>query len=237
MTDQYLHNIPEMTAARLAEIQRDPQVLTEYAMAYFDEVMNQPDLDPELAKDARGRKYSGVFGGLAPRTQAAHRPGLRGALHPSATSFDERLGRIRWCAADRPRTRAQASDMAMKAKVWEYTLHKEDFALGVNKAIVQTLQRDATVHLVEETLRPMTLTKQQVKDFAAAVLRPELGHGNIGDEISRATSEELGLTAVNFESTVRLQPAALGQGRGLPAPRPSCAPSSSSRRATPVCSG
>ena len=196
LTDEYLHNIPKMASDRLAEITRDPQVLTEYAMTYFDEVLNQPDLDPEVAAEARDemRKYSED---ARQELKQLIGQGFRVPYIPSATSFDERLGRN--SMAPLIGHGIPKPDMA-KAKVWEFTPHKEDFALGINKAVVQTLQRDATIHLVETTLRPMTLTRAQVQEFATAVLKPELGHGNIPDELSRIANEQLGLTKVNFES-------------------------------------
>jgi hypothetical protein len=196
LTDEYLRNIPQMTEKRLAEISSNPEVLTEYAMAYFHEIMNQPDLDPELAEEARdeARQYSED---ARQELKQLIGQGLRVPYIPSAVSFDERLGRN--SMAPLIGHGIPTPDLA-KAKVWDYTPHKEDFALGINKAVVQALQRDATIHLVEDTLRPMTLTKAQVQEFATAVLKPEAGEGNIADELSKIAAEKLGLTKVNFES-------------------------------------
>ena len=190
-TDKYLRNVPKMTADRLKQLRSNPDHIRELAMAKFHEIMNQPDLDPEIAELAQGEMEQY-------RTDAHEElkqligEGLEIQYIPSATSFDERLGRD--SMAPLIGHGIPKPDMA-KERIWDLTPHKDDFALGINKAVVQALQRDSTIDFAEHYLKPMALTNKQVDDFLLVFKNPEraLRGGNLPHELQALTAEDLGL--------------------------------------------
>lgn len=190
-TDRYLRDLPHMTAKRLRAIREDPNVISELTMAHFAEIMRQPDLEPEVAADAADEMEEY-------RTTAKEElklligQGFKIAYIPTVTSFDERLGRD--SMAPLIGHGIPKPDMA-KEKVWDLTPHKDDFALGINKAVVQALQRDSTIYLAEHYLKPMALTQKNVDDFLWVFKKPEerLAGGNVVHEVQHLTAEDLGL--------------------------------------------
>lgn len=190
-TDKYLKNIPGMTARRLAKIREDPQVVTEIAMAHFAEIMKQPDLEPEVAKDAADEMQA-YRDDAKEELKLLIGQGFKVPYIPTATSFDERLGRDSMAplighGIPRP-------DIS-KEKLWNLTPHKDDFALGINKAVVQSLQRDSTIYLAEHYLKPMSLTQKAVNDFLWVFKQPEMraAGGNIPHELQDQMAKDLGL--------------------------------------------
>jgi hypothetical protein len=190
-TDRYLKTLPGMTAKRLAKIRENPDVVNELTMAHFHEIMNQPDLSPQVAEDAKAE--------MEEYRTTAHEElklligqGLKVPYIPSATSFDETLGRD--SMAPLIGHGIPKPDMA-KEKVWELTPHKDDFALGINKAVVQALQRDSTIYLAEHYLKPMTLTQEAVNGFLWVFKAPEMREagGNIPHELQSQMAKDLGL--------------------------------------------
>lgn len=191
-TDKYLRSIPGMTKKRLDAIRSDPNTIAELTMAYFSEIMEQPDLGPELAADARSEMEQYRVDAKEELKYLISRRGLEIQYIPTATSFDERLGRD--SMAPLVGHGVPGTDMA-KAKVWDLTPHKDDFALGINKAVVQALQRDSTIYFAEHYLKPMAVTQKQVNEFLWVFRKPEerLAGGNVVHELQDLTYKDLGL--------------------------------------------
>lgn len=217
-TDRYLKNLPKMTEARLTKLREDPDVIAELTMAHFHEIMNQPDLDPELAAEAKGE--------MEQYRSDAHEElklligqGLKIQYIPTATSFDERLGRD--SMAPLIGHGIPKPDMA-KEKVWDLTPHKDDFALGINKAVVQALQRDSTIYLAEHYLKPMALTKKQVDEFLLVFKKPEerVAGGNVTHEMQALTAEDLGLEKFDPKGMFGFQLPRWSQADALYLPKP-----------------
>jgi hypothetical protein len=194
-TDKYLTDKPGMTDKRLAQIRSDPQVIAELIQTHFHEIMKQPDLDPELAAEAQAQYESFVYDAKE-QLKILIGQGFRVEYIPHATTFDERLGRD--SLAPLIGRGIPKPDMA-KEKEWNLTPHKNDFALGINKAVVQALQRDATIHMVEHYIRPMAVTQKELNDFLWVFQHPELrlAGENIPQRLVNLTHEDLGLVAWN----------------------------------------
>ena len=101
--------------------------------------------------------------------------------------------RIRW----RPSSgTASLSPTSPKSSVWDLTPNKHDFALGINKAVVQALQRHATIYFAEEYLRPLTMTQMDVDRFLLGQRTEHIvGRGDVTvpDVKATLTAEDLGL--------------------------------------------
>jgi hypothetical protein len=190
-TDKYLKDRPGMTRRKLDQIRNNPKVVTELTMAKFSEIMNQPDLDPEIAADARAEMEEYRETATQELKQLIGQ-GFRVPYIPTATSFDEHLGRD--SMAPLIGHGIPKPDIA-KEKLWDLTPSKDDFALGINKAVVQALQRDSTIYLAEHYLKPMALTQKQVDDFLLVFKKPEelASGGNLAHELQHLTANDLGL--------------------------------------------
>jgi hypothetical protein len=194
-TDKFLKDKPGMTDKRLSQIRSDPQVIAELIQTHFHEIMKQPDLDPELAAEAQAQYESFTYDAKE-QLKILIGQGFRVEYIPHATTFDERLGRD--SLAPLIGRGIPKPDMA-KEKAWDLTPHKNDFALGINKAVVQALQRDATIHMVEHYIRPMAVTQKELNDFLWVFQHPELrlAGENIPQRLVNLTHEDLGLVAWN----------------------------------------
>jgi hypothetical protein len=193
VTDRHLSDIPRMNAKKLQQLRSDPQVIFDLLRTHSHELMNQPDLGPEVAREAMDEWKAMQSDAREELTQLIGR-GLRIEYIPSATSFDERLGRDSMTplighGIPKP-------DIA-KERVWDLTPNKHDFALGINKAVVQALQRDATIHFAEEYLRPLTLNQRDVDKFLLVDRTEQIvGRGedvNVPHVKMKLTAEDLGL--------------------------------------------
>lgn len=217
-TDRYLKSVPKMTQKRLQALREDPDVIAELTMAHFHEIMNQPDLDPEIAEEAKGEMEQ-YRADAHEELKLLIGQGLKIQYIPTATSFDERLGRD--SMAPLIGHGIPKPDMA-KEKVWELTPHKDDFALGINKAVVQALQRDSTIYLAEHYLKPMALTQKQVNEFLLVFKRPEerATGGNVVHEMQSLTAEDLGLEKFDPRAMFGFQLPRWSQADALYLPKP-----------------
>lgn len=182
---------------RIAARRSDPQVIIELMATRFNEVFNQPVLGPELALMARQAAREAEKSAKDELRQLVAQ-GLRVQYIPAAVAADERLGRssmdpIIGKGIPKP-------DMA-KTRVWDQTPRKDDFALGINKAVIQALQRDATIDFAEHTLKPLTMTQAQVANFIDQVFSPEerVTGGNLPHEYAEM-ARKLGLTKFDPEA-------------------------------------
>ncbi|HKI16931.1 MAG TPA: hypothetical protein VKA15_03585, partial [Isosphaeraceae bacterium] len=190
-TDRWLKDKKGLTDAEIAKKRADSQVISELVQSHFHQILNQPDLDPELAKEALD-EWGAYNHDAQEELKLLIGQGLRIQYIPSATAFDESLGRD--SMAPLIGHGVPKPDMA-KERSWQLTPRKEDFALGINKAVVQALHRDSTIYLAEHQLKPMALTQDQVDSFVLRNPRLEerLSGGNIPHEELHITAKDLGL--------------------------------------------
>jgi DNA-directed RNA polymerase subunit F len=200
VADKYLRAIPKMTAKRMAEIRSNPQVIAELIDTDFNEMMLQPDLDPELAEMAKQENelYKNEaheeFKLLYNTRHANPADNFRIQYIPTADTFDASLGR----SSLRPLIgRGIPKPDLARAKVTDLTPNIHDFAVGINKAVLQALHRDTTIHLSEHYLRPMALTRRQVWEHMMVARRPEeqVAFENLTARQADIAANELGLRA------------------------------------------
>ena len=174
----------------------DPLLLGEYMRTRWNDIYRQPDLDPELAKDAADEMR---------QTQEDAKNELRMLIGqgfhvpyiPTTGPYDERLGESSFTPLI---GRGIPKPDMTKEKVWDFTAKKDDWVIGINKAVVQTLQRDAIVHMLDNHIRPLLVTQSQLADF----LDPRvIGQGAEGATIKydyATKAAELGLKVFNPDS-------------------------------------
>lgn len=191
---------------RIAARRRDRQVLIELTTTRFTEVFNQPTMGPEVAAMARQAMREAAESAKEELTQLIGQ-GLVIEYIPAAVTADERMGRssmdpIIGKGVPKP-------DMA-KARTWMApTPRRDDFALGINKAVVQALHRDTTIDFAEHTLRPLTVTQVQLANFVDQVFSPEERRGAANlPQYYADKAAELGLT--------RFDPASIFPNFSLP---------------------
>ena len=183
-----------MGADRIAALRADPQLLAEYMDARFSDIYGDPTMSPEVSAMALAAKKDAVRSAQAElKTLIAQ--GLRIQYIPSAVGFDERLGRD--SLAPVIGRGIPKPDMS-KARAWEPTPAVHDFALGINKATVQALQRDTTIEFAEHYLRPLTISREDFATFADRYLTPEAraSGGTLRHEYA-ALADQMGLSAVD----------------------------------------
>lgn len=187
-----------MSAGQIAKLRSDPQLLGEYMVTRFNEIFMQPNISPEVAEMAANAMREASESGREELKQLIAR-GLTVQYIPASTDIDAKLSRD--SVAPLIGKGVPKPDMA-KARVWDMTPQLNDFAVGIKKAVIQQIQRDATIELTEHYLRPMTLTKTQVANFIDKTMNPldkELG-GNLALQSRHMTAESLGLSAFHPES-------------------------------------
>ena len=158
--------------AALAQLRSDPAVLAELMTFHFNDVFSDPRVDPDVAEMAAAAAQESWNAGFAELQTLIAQKGMVIQYIPTSTSADLYLTRD----AIRPllaRRGEPLVDMA-KAKVWTFTPATHDFALGVNKAVVQAIQRDTTIELMEHYLRPMAMDDGELRTFLQHVRGPTL---------------------------------------------------------------
>ena len=198
--DKYYQSLPKMTEKRMAEIRSSPQVIAELIDMDFNEIMKQPDLDPELAAAAKAeaeeyqRDANETFKQMYYTKHDNPADDFRIQYIPSSMTLDESLGRH--AIAPRMLRGVRKPDM-VKAKVGDLTPQTHDFAVGINKAVLQALHRHSSITLMEDYLKPMALTRQQVLEHLLVYFKPEerAGLENTPQKLANLARDELGLTA------------------------------------------
>jgi hypothetical protein len=188
----------KMSAGQIAKLRADPKLLGEYMVTRFDEIFMQPTISPEVSEMAQKALTDASKSGME-ELKLLIRQGLRVEYIPAATDIDAKLSRD--SVAPIIGHGIPKTDMT-KARVWDMTPQLHDFAVGIKKAAIQQIQRDATIELTEHYLNPMTLTKAQVANFIDKTMNPldkDLG-GNLALQSRHMTAESLGLTAFDPES-------------------------------------
>jgi hypothetical protein len=193
---EFIEGMRGMSQKAQRNLYSDPLLLGEYIRTRWHDIYRQPDLDPELAKDAADEMRQLQEDSMNELRlligQGFHVPYI-----PTAGPYDERLGESSFTpligrGIPKP-------DMA-KEKVWDFTARKDDWVVGINKAAVQTLQRDAIIHMIENHLRPLLVTRSQLADF----LDPKvLGEKVVGTTIKydyATKAADLGLKVFNPDS-------------------------------------
>ena len=142
------------TKKAIDNIRNDESYLAEYMMMHWKEILRQPDLGPEVARDAT-RAMREYRDDSRQELKLLISQGYKVPYIPSATVFTEDLGGHSISAVLH---RGIKKPDIEKAKSWSLTPTTDDFAVGINKAVVQELDRQAKIHLLEDTLQPM-LTK------------------------------------------------------------------------------
>jgi hypothetical protein len=225
VADKYLRGFNKMTEARMAAIRSNPQVIAELIDTDFNEMMLQPDLDPELADMAKQEnelyktEAHEEFKKLYLTRHADPKDNFRIQYIPTADTFDAALGR----SSLRPLIgRGVPKPDLAKAKVTDLTPNTHDFAVGINKAVLQALHRDTTIHLTEHYLRPMSLTQRQVAEKLWVFLAPEerVALENTPDRLAQLATTELGLRAFDPKALfgITLPRWSKAQALYLPAP-------------------
>jgi hypothetical protein len=192
-TDQYLESNPYATEERIAAIRNNPDHVAELIMSHAEAILSQPDLDPEIAVEARAELANIQHTAMEELKYLVGR-GYKVPYIPTATHYDEAV--LHDSMAPLIGHGIPTPDMA-KAKVWDLTPRKDDFAVGITKAIAQELQRDSTIHLVEQYLSPMAVRNEDMTHFIQALMHPEEREfgGNIPHEEMVIRAKTLGYTA------------------------------------------
>src|SRR5215472_555859 len=183
-----------------ANLLSDPLLLGEYTRTRWNDILRQPDLDPELLKDATDEMRQLQEDSMQELRQLIGQ-GFHVPYMPTAGVFDERLGENNFTPIV---GRGIPKPDIAKAKVWDFTAARDDWAVGINKAAVQTLQRDALIRLLDHHLRPLLVTQSQLADF----LDPAVLEAKAPTAAGRATikydyatkARELGLKVLNPDS-------------------------------------
>ena len=144
----------KQSQAAIDNIRNDEGYLAEYMMMHWKEILRQPDLEPEVARDAT-RAMREYRDDSRQELKLLISRGYKVPYIPSATVFTEDLGGHSISAVLHKGIKKPDIE---KAKSWSLTPTTDDFAVGINKAVVQELDRQAKIHLLEDTLQPM-LTK------------------------------------------------------------------------------
>jgi hypothetical protein len=192
-TERFMKDKVGMSAERIQKIRQDPRLLAEYMTAVFRGLYGQPDYTPEVAAMAQSAMRDARASANEELKEAIGR-GLVVQYIPSATGFDERLGPG---AFDPIVGRGIPKPDMEKMKLWEMTPKKEDFALGVTKATIQTFQRHAVIDLAEHYLSPMAMKASELNLFIAKhfLIEEGLEGGNLGHETQIIAARDLGMTA------------------------------------------
>lgn len=204
-------------AAALERIRTTPNFLAELIYFHFQDIFSDPRLDPEVADQAAAAVKDATRSGFDELRTLISQRGMKVAYIPATTSSDLALSR----EAIRPIVGGAIPKPDMvKARLWDATARTHTFALGINKAVVQALQRDATISLVEDYLRPKILTDEEVKNLAATVAGVGVpgGVGSIEARYADVARDQLRLTRVDpnaLFSGVKLG-AWTGKGMWLP---------------------
>jgi hypothetical protein len=210
--DQYLRDVHGATEARLDELHSNPQVIAELIDMYFKEIMRQPDLDPELAQAATAESAEYIADANQTFKQMYYtkhddpKDDFRIQYIPTAVTMDESLGR----ASLRPViTKAPLKPDMVKAKINDLTPNIHDFAVGINKAVVQELHRQGSLHLVEDYLRPKTMTHQEVfthlLNSGHVKIEDREAFENTPSRLADLALEHLGLKVFDPDKIYRIQ--------------------------------
>ena len=193
-TDKILKNTPKMTERKLAQLRSDPQVVYDLFQVHAKELMHQPGLNPEVATQAV--EQLGEYEATAnEELKQLIGQGLRIEYIPSATAFDERLGRD--SMAPMIGHGIPKPDIA-KEKLWDVTPNKYDFALGITKATAQALQRDSTIYFAEHYLAPLVTSRVALDNYLNVAETEKIvnraANVTAGHVKMVHTADELGLT-------------------------------------------
>jgi hypothetical protein len=186
--------VEEETPGKWEELTKDPAVLGEFLVFRFRDIYGEPRLGPEAAADAEDA-YRESWESADAELKTLIAQGFDVPYIPTSVSSDVLLGRNAikpLIGRGIPKT-----DMS-KAKVWDLTPQTGDFALGLSKAVVQALQRDATIDLFEHYLKPMSMSGEDVRAFVAQTRGPGAAGavGNIALRYQDIARQELGLEAM-----------------------------------------
>lgn len=185
--------------AALDAIRSTPEYLAELLYFHFQDIFSDPRLDPEVAAQAEAVKADAMHSAFQELQTLISQKGMKVAYIPATTSADIHLTRdsIRPIVSHG----IPKPDM-VKQRLWDFTPRTHTFALGINKAVVQALQRDATIELVEHYLRPKILTDAEVKDLVGRVAGVGVpgGIGSIEARYADVARDQLRLTRVDPSS-------------------------------------
>ena len=190
------------TRAEIEKIRNNPDYLVEYMALHWDEIMGQPNLDPELRQFAEAEKRE-AYESAKEELKLLIGQGYKVPYIPTASAFDVGMGRHSLFPLI---GRGVLKPDIEKAKIWDFTAQKEDFAVGLNKATLQTLQRDTQIELVDRVLKPLTMTGSELSHHIhldprlnpAGRLEP--APGEVSGELEAMMLRELNLREFSPES-------------------------------------
>ena len=193
-TERFMKNKLGYEQARIDKIRGNKDVMAEYMTAVFRGMFGQPDWTPEVAKMAQQAMREARDSAHEELKYAIAHKDLRIQYIPSAHAFDERL--LRPSAFNPIIGKGVPKPDMEKMKLWDMTAKKDDFALGINAALVQTLQRQAVIDLTETYLSPLGMRASDLSKFIATHFNVEdrLKGGNVLHEVEVLASKELGMT-------------------------------------------
>ncbi len=164
-TETYMRDTAGLAEAEIRRIQTDPRLLSEYVMLRFRDIFQRGDLDPEIYADATKAMRDARTSAIT-EINTLIGQGLEIRFIPAAGSFDDRLSR--YSIKPYVGKGVPVPDLA-KNRVWQMTPRTGEAMVGINKAVVQSLQRDAIIDLAENTLRPLTLRWEDFTNFVDQV--------------------------------------------------------------------
>ena len=171
-TEAYMRDRAGLADAEIDRILSDPRLLGEYMIVRFRDIFDRGDLDPEIAADA-GRAMREARRSAIDEINTLAAQGLELHYIPASAPFDERLGH--YSIQPHVGKGVPVPDMA-KNRVWQMTARTGEAMVGINKAVVQALQRDAVIDLAEHTLKPMTMRWEDFTNFVDQI-EPFAGSG------------------------------------------------------------
>lgn len=151
--------------ARLAELRSTTVLFAQYMELKFRTVFDDPRMDPEVAQAAkRARDEASAAADDELRTLIAQ--GFRVQYIPASANFDEFMDRD---SVGPLIGRGIPNPDMTKSRAWASTPQRHDAAMGINKAVVQSLQRDSTIDFVEHSIKPLFVTRRQLTDLITTV--------------------------------------------------------------------
>jgi len=165
-----------LTEREVAERTKDPRILAELSMLYFHDIFDDPTMDAELRSEATQARTEAATS-ARDEIQTLQAQGLDPPYVPVTHAWDEsRVGKQIHPIVGR----GIPKEDAVKARMFDLTSDRHNFEVAADKALRQTVMRDAHIDLLEHHIKPITVTAGQLRDFIVQMNGLGFGHGKTG---------------------------------------------------------
>ena len=163
-----------MSEERVAELTKDPRVLAELSILYFKDVFDDPTMDAGLRADAY-RAMNEAASSAKDEIRTLMAQGLDPPYVPVTHAWDEsRVGRQIHPIVGH----GIPTESSVKARLFDLTSDRHNFEVAADKALRETLRRDATIQMVTEHIKPIAVAGDDLRDLVAKLGFP--GHRKTG---------------------------------------------------------